>query len=117
MTLPWAIAVPLGFAAALVALRWHGRVGTAWWKRPVAHGLEAVSVLRRLGSGRHGGGALAGMCLYYAAEIFALWACLRIFAGHPPSIPAVLIGYATRHAPPRPPPPPPRAGAGRGPVA
>jgi hypothetical protein len=98
MTLPWAIAVPLGFAAALVALRWHGRVGTAWWKRPVAHGLEAVSVLRRLGSGRHGVGALAGMCLYYAAEIFALWACLRIFAGHAPSIPAVLIGYATGYA-------------------
>lgn len=90
MTLPWAIAVPLGFAAALVALRFSGRLGRS---RPVVQGLEIAAVLRRVNAS-----ALAGMALYYAAEIFALWACLRIFSGHAPSIPAVLVGYATGYA-------------------
>jgi hypothetical protein len=90
MTMPWAIAVPVGFAAAFVALRFRDRL-SRW--RPVEHGLEALAVLRGLGAP-----ALGGMALYYAAEIFALWACLRIFAGHAPSIPAVLVGYATGYA-------------------
>jgi uncharacterized membrane protein YbhN (UPF0104 family) len=98
VTLPWAIAVPLGFAAALIALRCRGRLGAARWKRPVAHGLDAAASVHGLLARRHGAGALAAMSVYYAAEIFALWACLRIFAGHAPSIPAVLLGYATGYA-------------------
>src|SRR3954452_1676463 len=59
---------------------------------------------------RHGFKALAGMAFYWAGEVFVLWVCLAAFTRHLPSIPAVVVGYATGYALTR--GPLPLAGAG-----
>jgi uncharacterized membrane protein YbhN (UPF0104 family) len=46
----------------------------------------------------HGVLAFLGMSLYWLGDIFVLWACLRVFLGHNPSVPAVILGYATGYA-------------------
>lgn len=100
-TLPWAVAVPVGFALAFGLLgrreRWRragGILGRA------AHALDVVALLRRLARQprEHGLAAGAGMALYWLADIACLWACLRAVLGHWPPIAALLIGYATGYA-------------------
>lgn len=101
LTLPWAIAVPLGFLAAAVAIRHRARFeGKQGWRAPLDHALHAIHVLRRLVElpREHGILAFLGMGLYWTGDIFVLWACLRVFLGHTPSIPAVILGYATGYA-------------------
>jgi uncharacterized membrane protein YbhN (UPF0104 family) len=101
MTLPWAIAVPLGFLFGFAALRHnnrlHRRGGLAG---AIAQALEGVDILRRLAftSPRGTISAYVGMTLYWTAEIFALWAMLHAFLGHAPDIPSVIVGYATGYA-------------------
>lgn len=101
LTLPWAIAVPLGFVAAFGALRYCGRFAGAkkGWREAVAHALEAVAVLRQLSVEplRHGS-AFVGMALYWAGEIFSLSAALNAFGSTRPAIAALVVGYATGYA-------------------
>jgi Lysylphosphatidylglycerol synthase TM region len=98
---PWAIAVPAGFALAVVLMRWHrawhGRPG---WRGWIAGCLDIVALLQRLATRPrdHGVSAGAGMLLYWAGDVFALWACLRVFLGGWPAFPVLLIGYATGYA-------------------
>ena len=48
-TLPWAIAVPLGFVAAFAALAYRHRVGDQGvWRASLQHALDAVNMLRNL---------------------------------------------------------------------
>ena len=98
-TLPWAIAVPLGFAAAFAALGLRHRVrDDGGWRTGLRHGLEAVNMLRDLArQGADHGGAFVGTTLYWAADIGCLWACLRAFHDSP-DIAALVIGYATGYA-------------------
>jgi uncharacterized membrane protein YbhN (UPF0104 family) len=101
LTLPWAIAVPVGFVAAVFALRHRSRfAGGRGWRAPLDHALHAIHVLKRLLElpRDHGVPAFLGMTLYWTGDIFVLWACLRVFLGHPPSLPAVVLGYATGYA-------------------
>jgi uncharacterized membrane protein YbhN (UPF0104 family) len=101
MTLPWAIAVPAGFAFALAALHHH-----AWMHRrgglfgKVARAVDSVDILRRLAftSPRIAAHAYVGMGVYWLAEIFALWAMLRAFLGHGVHVPTLIVGYATGYA-------------------
>jgi uncharacterized membrane protein YbhN (UPF0104 family) len=101
MTLPWAICVPLGFLFGFAALRHnvrlHRRGGLA---AGIAQALHGVDILRRLAftSPRVAISAYAGMTLYWAAEVFALWAMLHAFLGHAPDLPSVIVGYATGYA-------------------
>lgn len=101
LTLPWAIAVPAGFALAAAILphrgRWHRRGG---WRGVLARALDVVYLLRVLVERprEHGIAAFLGMGLYWAGDIFCLWACLRAFLGHEPSLPALILGYATGYA-------------------
>src|SRR3989440_9362504 len=45
-TLPWVIAVPLGIAAAVLALAYRDRVqGRSGWRNIVCHGLDALHML------------------------------------------------------------------------
>jgi uncharacterized membrane protein YbhN (UPF0104 family) len=93
LTMPWAIAVPLGFAAALVAVehrqRFDGRLGEA---------LESIHVLKCLFvQPRHLIGPL-GTAIYWFGDIVCLWACLQAFTHGTPNIALLLIGYATGYA-------------------
>src|SRR6266508_1161928 len=74
LTLPWAIAMPVGFAAAFWGLRycdkWATRKG---WRGALGHGLEAVAVLKHLlRQPPSHGTAFVGMALYWLGEIFSL---------------------------------------------
>lgn len=100
-TIPWAVAVPVGGAVALLLLRrrdrWRGR-GVV--RDHLAHGLDAVAILLRFARLPREGGAAAGvgMALYWAGDIFCLWACLQGFLHHTPPVPTLLVGYATGYA-------------------
>src|SRR5207237_10423264 len=65
-TLPWVIAVPLGFAAAFAALALRNRVrDESGWRAVLRHALDAVHMLKKLASqGAVHGGAFAGTTLY-----------------------------------------------------
>lgn len=99
LTLPWAIAVPLGFAAALWAvekrneLREHpGR------RRHLAQMLDSIHVLKQMFvTPRHLLGPF-GTALYWFGDIFCLWACLQAFSPSSPDISLLLLGYATGYA-------------------
>ncbi len=98
-TLPWVVAVPLGFGAAVIALgyreRLHGRRG---WRSMLRHALDALHVLRRLAEQpREHAGAFLGTALYWVADMACLWACLRAFHDSP-DLAALVIGYATGYA-------------------
>jgi uncharacterized membrane protein YbhN (UPF0104 family) len=98
-TLPWVIAVPLGFAAAFAALALRPRLrGHGGWRAVLKHGLDAVHMLRNLAAqGAEHGGAFVGTTLYWVGEVGCLWASLRAFHDSP-DIPALVIGYATGYA-------------------
>jgi uncharacterized membrane protein YbhN (UPF0104 family) len=98
-TLPWVIAVPLGFVAAFAALGLRHRVrDQGGWRAGLRHGLEAVHMLKKLASqGADHGGAFVGTTLYWVGDIGCLWACLRAFHDSP-DIAALVIGYATGYA-------------------
>lgn len=101
LTVPWAACVPLGFLAAVWAVRYrdrlrhHGLLG-----RWIAEGLDAVALLRSLVSAPAplAAGAFAGMAVYWVGDAFVLWAALHAFLGHPPAVPAFIVGYATGYA-------------------
>jgi len=98
-TLPWVIAVPLGFAAAVLALAYRDRMrGQSGWRNIVSHALEGLYVLRRLAAQpREHIGAFLGTALYWLGDIACLWACLRAFH-ETPDLAALLIAYATGYA-------------------
>ena len=99
ITLPWAIAVPLGFMAALWALahrrRFHGRGRV---RGALAQALDSIHVLKCLFVRyRHAAGPV-GTALYWFGDIFCLWACLHAFEGTAPGIAQLVVGYATGYA-------------------
>ena len=99
-TLPWAIAVPLGFGGGLrhAGPPPPGRRRRWMASRPAAHGLDAVQMLKQLASqGAVHGGAFLGTTLYWVGDVGCLWACLRAFHDSP-DIAALMIGYATGYA-------------------
>jgi hypothetical protein len=98
LTLPWAVAVPIGFAIALPLMRRRDSLrGRGRLLRALAHGLDAVAVLRHLSLRLRTYGALAfvGMAAYWLGDIFVLWATLHAFLGRPPAVATLVIGYAT----------------------
>lgn len=98
-TLPWLIAVPLGFMAAFAALAFRHRVrDEGGWRAVLRQALEAVHMLRRLAAqGAEHGGAFVGTTLYWVGDVGSLWASLRAFHDSP-DIAALVIGYATGYA-------------------
>jgi uncharacterized membrane protein YbhN (UPF0104 family) len=98
-TLPWAIAVPLGFAAAFAALAFRHRVGDEGrWRSALQHALDAVHMLKKLAAqGTKYGGAFFGTTLYWVGDVGCLWASLRAFHDSP-DLAALVIGYATGYA-------------------
>ena len=99
ITLPWALAVPVGFAAALMAVehrrRFRNRGG---WREAIAQALDSIHVLRLLFvRTRHVAGPV-GTAVYWFGDIFCLWACLHAFQASPPGIAQLVVGYATGYA-------------------
>jgi uncharacterized membrane protein YbhN (UPF0104 family) len=99
LTLPWAIAVPIGFAAAVWAVghraRFHGKTG---WREQLAQGLDSIYVLRCLFCRRRHLAAPIGTAVYWFGDIVCLWACLQAFTHGTPDVGIILIGYATGYA-------------------
>ena len=99
--LPWAVGVPVGAVASLWLLRHRVALARAGGlRRSLAHGLDAIVQTIRLWSRPgHGLLAFAGMSVYWAADIFVLWACLAVFspAGRI-GIAELVLGYATGYA-------------------
>lgn len=100
LTWPWAVAVPVGFVLAGLALPFRDRLRGRGLREAVAHGLDAVWMLRCVvvRPRDHGVAALAGTALYWFGDMVALWACLYAFLGHAPGIPELVLGYATGYA-------------------
>jgi uncharacterized membrane protein YbhN (UPF0104 family) len=98
-TLPWAIAVPLGFVAAFAALGLRHRIrDEGGWRAALRHALDAVNMLKHLASqGAEHGGAFVGTTLYWVGDIGCLWASIRAFHDSP-DLAALVIGYATGYA-------------------
>jgi uncharacterized membrane protein YbhN (UPF0104 family) len=104
---PWAVGPPLGAAIVLpLVARYHGQYRNSRGLRRFAGiGADGVRLtLQVAGSRRSGSLALAGMTLYWAGEMFALWAGLAAFGVRmlvPIVMLAVAIGYVlTRRAAP-----------------
>ena len=98
-TLPWLIAVPLGFVAAFAALSIRHRIrDDGGWRAVLRHALDAVHILRKLArqEATHGG-AFLGTTLYWVGDVGCLWASLRAFHDSP-DLAALVIGYATGYA-------------------
>jgi Lysylphosphatidylglycerol synthase TM region len=98
VTIPWVIGVPAGLVLALgVAL--HPRVrlaarepGRASRLRTPLNALASLLALAR--DPRRGPLALAGIAIYWAADIVALWAALR-FVSTTLELSRLIVGYAT----------------------
>jgi len=100
VTLSWTIGVPAGTALALVAVRYRKWICRGRLGRLLGPPLEAIAVVGQIVASprRHGAAAFTGMAVYWAGEVFVLWVCLAAFTRHPPSVAAVVVGYATGYA-------------------
>jgi hypothetical protein len=98
--LSWIIGVPVGTVVTLLLLRhrsWMRRGGRA--RSAVSRFLEAVARLADLfvPPSKRSIGAAFGMSVYWAGDIFVLWACLVAFSGRL-SVSALILAYATGYA-------------------
>src|SRR3954470_16793015 len=99
LTMPWAIAVPVGGVLALSALRLRDRLrGRRGWRDHVAQWLDSIHVIRQLFIKLEHAAGPIGTGIYWFGDIACLALCLRAFEGHFPSFAPLLIGYATGYA-------------------
>jgi hypothetical protein len=100
--LSWIIGVPVGAAVTLLLLRHRAWIRTGGRvRKAIAHNLEAVARFAELfvPPRKRTLGAALGMSVYWAGDIFALWACLAAFLPEGrPSLSALVLGYATGYA-------------------
>jgi uncharacterized membrane protein YbhN (UPF0104 family) len=98
LTLPWAVAVPVGFVAALWAIQHRERfAGKRGWREQLGQTLESIYMIKCLFRRKHIAGPI-GTAVYWFGDIVCLWACLHAFTHGTPSIELLLIGYATGYA-------------------
>ena len=100
VTLPWLIALPLGAALALTALRFRRRLeGQDRIRQRIGHALEALElVLCMARKPRRHWLAFAGIGLYWIGDISCLWATLHAFQATTPPVAQLIVGYATGYA-------------------
>jgi hypothetical protein len=96
-TLPWAVIPVPAFAAAFwLASRYQARLqGRAGWRASLSVFLDAVLLIRTLFTRpvRHRG-AIAGMALFWAGDMLAVWSALAAF-GFLMNGAALVVGYCT----------------------
>ena len=96
----WIIGVPLGtlIVIGLLACYRHAGRPDSWWS-PLRRLFEAVErTLRVVRSWPGGPLAVAGMSVYWAADIVTLAICLTVFTHRQPLSPALVVGYAAGYA-------------------
>jgi uncharacterized membrane protein YbhN (UPF0104 family) len=100
VTLSWTIGVPVGTVLALLAVRYRRWICRGWLGKLLGPPLEALRVVGQIVASprRHGAAAFTGMAVYWAGEVFVLWACLAAFTRDTPGVTAVVVGYATGYA-------------------
>jgi len=100
VVLSWTIGVPVGTFLAVVAVAYREKLCRGWFGRFIRPALDAIYIVGLIVAAprRHGFKAFTGMALYWAGEVFVLWVCLAAFTRHLPSIPTVVVGYATGYA-------------------
>jgi hypothetical protein len=100
VVLSWTIGVPVGTFLAVLAVAYRDRLCRGRFGKLIRPALDAIYVVGLIVASprRHGLKALTGMALYWAGEVFVLWVCLTAFSHHSPSVPAVVVGYATGYA-------------------
>jgi uncharacterized membrane protein YbhN (UPF0104 family) len=100
LTFPWIVGVPVGFAAAGALLYFRKRLDLrTGWRRHVAHGADALNLVRSLVTRPVPYGlALVGITLYWVGDIACLWAALHVFFQDPPPVALLVVGYATGYA-------------------
>jgi uncharacterized membrane protein YbhN (UPF0104 family) len=100
LTVPWIVGVPAGTVLTLTALHYEEAVGG--WPligKPLARGLHAVRlVLALFRSPRRHGLAVLGTLVYWAGDIFCLWATLHAFSALTPPVAQLIVGYSTGYA-------------------
>ena len=93
------IGVPAGTAVALLALRYKRVFEHEGWRMHVYASLSAIELLLRLlRRPLLALGAVAGIVVYWAGDIFVLWAALHAFYAHTPPIAQLLVAYATGYS-------------------
>ncbi len=100
VVLSWIIGVPVGTFLAVLAVAYREWLCRGWLGKLIRPALDAIYIVGLIVAAprRHGFKALTGMAFYWAGEVFVLWVCLAAFTRHLPSIPAVVVGYATGYA-------------------
>jgi hypothetical protein len=98
VTIPWVIGVPVGLLLTVAAAfipqvrRAVTAPGRSSLLRASLNGLASALALVR--DPRRGPTAVAGIAIYWAADIVALWAALR-FVSTTIGLPRLIVGYAT----------------------
>ncbi len=100
VVLSWTIGVPVGTFLAVLAVAYREQLCRGWLGKILRPALDAIYIVGLIVAAprRHGFKAFTGMAFYWAGEVFVLWVCLAAFTRHLPSIPAVVVGYATGYA-------------------
>jgi uncharacterized membrane protein YbhN (UPF0104 family) len=99
--LSWTIGVPVGAVVALWLLRHRRELARRnGWRARLANALDGIAhTLDLVRDVRAGLLALLGMAVYWAGDIFVLWACLAVFWPHGrPSVTLIVLGYASGYA-------------------
>lgn len=95
----WLIGVPVGAVVTLALLALRGRLGDRGrWRGRLARFLAAVERLFAMLARPGGWLGAAGMALYWAGDIGTLAACFVALTGSTPSLPALVVAYATGYA-------------------
>jgi uncharacterized membrane protein YbhN (UPF0104 family) len=97
-TIPWATLVPLGAVVAFIGVRHRDRfVGKEGWRGKLGDVLDGIEVLFQLvREWRTHWLAFVGASVYWAGDVFCLWASLKPFDAAPRFAPIVLahaVGY------------------------
>jgi hypothetical protein len=99
--LSWIIGVPTGAAVATAAIKFRDRIPRRWAvSRWISDAMRSLCLLGRGMLRPSNWVGLAGMVLYWAAEIGSFWIAFRIF-GVSLSMPAAIVALATGYTPTR----------------
>jgi hypothetical protein len=97
-TLPWATLVPIGALVAIWGVRHRSRfVDADGWRGRLGQVLDGIHILFRIvAEWRIRWPALVGSLVYWAGDVFCLWASARAF-GAQPTAAAVILAHAVAY--------------------